>query len=272
MSKIGVFDSGFGGLTVLKAILHALPEYDYVYLGDNARAPYGNRPTETIYEYTLDAVKWLLEEQDCDLVILACNTASANALRKIQQFDLEKINPNKRVLGVIRPTAEIAHLLTKSKKIGVLGTQRTIDSEYYVTEIAHFSPDLEVYEQACPTWAGIIEANAMDTSLSREIFKTDVASLMQQDKEIDTILLACTHYPLIQDKIQQLVGDGIQVVSQGTIIAQSLIEYLSRHQSLEEGLSRNKTVKFYTTGDQNIFNENGSLFFGAKIDSKHVNL
>jgi len=232
MGPIGVFDSGYGGLTILDEFRKRLPEYDYLYLGDNARAPYGTRSYDVVYEYTLQAVKELFS-RGCELVILACNTASAKALRSIQQRDLPGIDPEKRVLGVIRPSAEIIGEYTKTGHIGVLATKGTVNSESYVIEIGHFSPDSKVVQHACPMWVPLIENSEHHSEFGKGFIKTDVEALLKQDPEIDTIVLGCTHYPLIQEYIESIVPDGIRVVSQGAIVADSLAEYLERHPWME---------------------------------------
>ena len=225
---IGIFDSGYGGLTVFKELAAKLPEYDYIYLGDNARAPYGNKSFETIYRYTLDCVKWFFE-QDCHLVILACNTASAKALRTIQQKDLQGLATNKRVLGVIRPTSEIIGAHSHTGHVGVLGTHGTIQSGSYLIEIGKFFPNVAVSQEACPGWVKLVEEFEYDSPKADEAVEKHVKNLLQQDEKIDTILLACTHYPLLLHKIEAHLPPGIKVISQGEIIAASLADYLQRH-------------------------------------------
>lgn len=266
---IGVFDSGYGGLTILKEIVETLPNYDYLYLGDNARAPYGNKSFETVYDYTLQCVKWFFE-QGCSLVILACNTASAKALRNIQQKDLPLLNPDKRVLGVIRPTSEVIGAYSQSGHVGVLGTTGTIQSESYLIEIGKFFPEITVAQEACPEWVSLVEEYKYNTTEADDLVKLHIDNILQKDNEIDTFLLACTHYPLLIDKIQQHTPAGICVVSQGKIIAESLKDYLQRHQTITENCTQNSSRLFFTTGDVNDFNAHASLFFGAKIQANQL--
>lgn len=268
MGKIGIFDSGYGGLTIAKSIVTLLPENDYIYLGDNLKAPYGNLPFETVYEYTLDCVKWLFE-QDCELIILACNTASAKALRTIQMNDLPKLGKSKRVLGVIRPTAEVIGQQTITNSVGILGTQGTINSESYPKEITNFYPNLKVFQQACPLWVPLIENNDFETKEAKSIFKKDIDSLLSQEKDIDTLLLACTHYPLLINILKDIVPENITLLSQGNLVAHSLKEYIERHPELGSKISQHASINFYTTGDTNLFNQHASLFFGAPICAKH---
>lgn len=267
---IGVFDSGYGGLTVFRAIRDALPQYDYLYLGDNARAPYGNRSFDTVYEYTLQCVEWFFE-QGCHLIILACNTASAKALRTIQQKDLARY-PGKRVLGVIRPTAEIIGNYTRTNVIGILGTRGTVSSDSYKIEIGHFFPDTVVVQQACPMWVPFIEngnylGNEMD-----EFIRHDLEALFEQNGDIDTILLACTHYPLIENKIRKYIPPGVRLISQGDIVAASLSDYLSRHREIESQISRGEETEFCTTDDALFFEAQGRIFFGEQVHARHIRL
>jgi len=215
---IGVFDSGYGGLTVLKEIIKKLPEYDYLYLGDNARAPYGNRSFETVYQYTLQCVKWFFE-QNCSLVILACNTASAKALRTIQQNDLPVIAPGNRVLGVIRPTAEIIGTFSETKSVGILATNGTVASQSYPMETAKFFPDLKVYQEACPMWVPLIENEEYQSHGADFFIKKNLHNIFEKGKDIDVILLACTHYPLLKEKIEEYLPVGVKLISQGEIVA-----------------------------------------------------
>jgi glutamate racemase len=230
---IGVFDSGYGGLTVLKEITAKLPQYDYIYLGDNARSPYGTRSFETVYEYTLQCVQWFFN-QGCSLVILACNTASAKALRSIQQNDLAKIDESKRVLGVIRPTTEIIGQFTKTGIVGILGTNGTVISNSYPIEIEKFYPKVKVYQEACPMWVPLVENNEYNSPGADYFIQKNINSLLQQSADIDTILLACTHYPLLMEKIKKAVPAGVTVLSQGQIVADSLAEYLQNHPKMED--------------------------------------
>jgi glutamate racemase len=268
---IGIFDSGYGGLTVLKEIIKKLPRYDYIYLGDNARAPYGSRSFETVYRYTLECVKWFFS-QGCELVVLACNTASAKALRSIQQNDLPKIDKEKRVLGVIRPTTEVIGSLSDSKHIGILGTTGTIQSNSYVIEIEKFYPGVKVYQQACPMWVPLVENNEYDSHGTDFFVKKSIQQLLQQDAAIDTILLACTHYPLLLNKIREYSPADMKILTQGEIVADSLANYLRRHPEIEAKCSQKGTREFYTTDSTIDFNNHATIFFGEKIQSKHLDL
>jgi glutamate racemase len=271
LSPVGVFDSGYGGLTVLKEIVRMLPSYDYIYLGDNARAPYGTRSFETVYEYTLQSVKWLLEKE-CPLVILACNTASAKALRTIQQKDLIKRNDISRVLGVIRPTAEIIGNYTKTKKIGILATNGTVESLSYPLEIEKFFPEVDVFQRACPLWVPLIENNEYASPGADYFVKKDVDGLLNNAHEIDTVLLACTHYPLLMEKIKKNVPANVQIISQGEIVAASLKDYLDRHPEIEQKCSKNSQLQFYTTDSAKDFDKHSATFFGREVNSIHVDL
>jgi glutamate racemase len=270
-SPIGIFDSGYGGLTVFKEIAAKLPQYDYLYLGDNARAPYGTRSFETVYEYTLQAVNWFFG-QGCELMILACNTASAKALRTIQQKDLPKLGTEKRVLGVIRPTSEIIGRYTKTNNIGILATNGTVQSESYLLEIEKFFPEINVYQQACPLWVPLIENNEYENEGADFFYQKNINQLLAQNGEIDTMLLACTHYPIIKDKLQQFSPKDITILSQGEIVANSLKDYLERHPEMEEKLSKNGHRSFYTTDDAKGFDAQAAKFFGQSIESKQVHL
>jgi len=270
-NPIGVFDSGYGGLTVIKEIINELPRYDYIYLGDNARAPYGNRSFETVYRYTLECVKWFFE-QGCHLVILACNTASAKALRTIQQNDLPKIDKEKRVLGVIRPTAEVIGGFSESKHIGILGTSGTVASNSYVLEIQKFYPGIKVYQQACPMWVPLVENNEYDNHGTDFFVKKYIQQLLAQDVAIDTILLACTHYPLLLEKIKEYSPADMKILTQGRIVAESLEDYLRRHPEIENKCSKNGHREFYTTDSTEDFDSHASIFFGAPVQSKHAGL
>ncbi|WP_317899234.1 glutamate racemase [Aurantibacillus circumpalustris] len=268
---IGIFDSGFGGLTVLKEIVSELPQYDYIYLGDSARAPYGSRSFETVYEYALECVEHLFN-MGCHLVVLACNTASAKALRTIQQKDLPKIAPSKRVLGVIRPTTEIIGKHSKTGHVGVLGTQGTVNSESYLVEIEKFFPELKVYQQACPMWVPLIENSEFDNEGAEFFIKKYVDELMAQQKNIDAVILACTHYPLIQDKIKKYLPKNVDLLSQGSIVAKGLKDYLQRHPEIEKECSKNKLLNFYTTDLPETFDKAASLFYGEIVKSQHLDL
>ena len=271
LSPIGVFDSGYGGLTVLKEIVQRLPGYDYIYLGDNARAPYGTRSFETVYEYTLQCVKWLLSK-NCPLIILACNTASAKALRTIQQKDLPKYGNDKRVLGVIRPSAEIIGNYTNTKEIGILGTNGTVESLSYPIEIEKFFPDVKIFQHACPLWVPLVENNEYASEGADYFIKKDVDELLNKTDGIDAILLACTHYPLLIDKIKKYLPKKIQLISQGEIVSASLADYLFRHPEIEEKCSKNKQLEFFTTDSTTDFDKHSAIFFGKPVSSKHVDL
>jgi len=266
---IGVFDSGYGGLTVLKELVSHLPEYDYIYLGDNARAPYGNRSFETVYEYTLECVKHLFAE-GCPLVILACNTASAKALRTIQQKDLPLMNPDIRVLGVIRPTAEVIGSYSQSGHVGILGTSGTITSGSYPAEISKFSPAMTVHQGACPMWVSLVENNEQLNDGADYFVKQHLQNLFSNDQRIDTLLLGCTHYPLLTDKIKKYIPDGVKVVAQGEIVADSLRNYFQRHTLMEKACTKHGTRKFFTTDDTTSFDNHAAIFFGEPVQSIHV--
>jgi glutamate racemase len=263
---IGVFDSGYGGLTVLKELQLALPTHDFIYLGDNARAPYGPRSYETVYQYTLEAVDWLFDK-GCDLVILACNTASAKALRTIQQKDLPSRGAQKRVLGVIRPTTEVLGQYSTSKEVGIVGTKGTVESESYPVEIAKFFPEVKVFQQACPMWVPMIENRAYNTPGALYFVEHDLDSLFAQSAKIDTLLLGCTHYPLLLDTIALLVPTGVKVLTQGTIVATSLVDYLKRHPDLDAGITRQSDVVFYTTDATADFDAHAADFLGYSVQS-----
>jgi glutamate racemase len=268
---IGIFDSGYGGLTILKEIVKAIPEYDYLYLGDNARAPYGTRSFETVYTYTLECVKWLFD-QGCPLVILACNTASAKALRTIQQVDMPGMNTEKRVLGIIRPTTEVIGSFTESGKVGILATSGTVQSASYVIEIEKFFPSLQVYQEACPMWVPLVENNEHHSNGADYFVKKHLNNLLSRDGDIDTILLACTHYPLLIDKIRQFIPEHVKLVSQGEIIAKSLQDYLNRHSSISDSCTKRSNYDFFTTDSTEDFDTHASLFFGQPIKSRQLDL
>lgn len=271
MSPIGVFDSGYGGLTVLRPVRDLLPEYDFIYLGDNARAPYGTRSFETVYQYTKQCVNWLFD-QGCPLVIVACNTASAKALRNIQQKDLVQWGAQKRVLGVIRPTAEIIGQYTSTNQIGILATKGTVLSESYLLEIHKCFPEIKVYQQACPLWVSLIENNAFESDAAKYFLKKDVEALLRQSDRIDTLLLGCTHYPLINDKLLKLVPGHIKLISQGPVVAEALKNYLERHPEIEETISRTGKIKFYTTDSSQEFESQALNFFGENVKATQVYL
>ncbi len=270
-SPIGVFDSGYGGLTILKEIVKELPEHDFLYLGDNARAPYGSKSFEEVYELTLECVKQLFDK-GCHLVVLACNTASAKALRNIQQKDLPNIDPTRRVLGVIRPTTEVAGNYSKTKHIGVLGTTGTVLSQSYPIEVAKFSPEIKVYQEACPLWVPLVENGKYNSEEADAEIKTHIDNLMSRSPKIDTIILGCTHYPLLINKIKKFVPENVALITQGDIVAKGLREYLQRHPEMEAKCSNNSSVEFFTTGDTNNFDVHAAKFFGKEIRSKHLRL
>jgi glutamate racemase len=270
-SPIGVFDSGYGGLTVLKELVKTLPEYDFLYLGDNARTPYGTRSFEVVYEYTLQSVKYLFS-QNCPLVIIACNTASAKALRNIQQLDLPKIAPDRRVLGVIRPSVEKVAEITTTGHVGVLGTVGTVVSESYPIELEKWSGGrvVSTVQEACPMWVPIVENNEIGTEGAEYFIRKNIQNILQKDKDLDTLVLGCTHYPLLIDTIQKYVPDGIKILQQGEITAEKLLEYLNRHPEIDNRLSKNQNLKFQTTESAENFNGKAALFMGHKVEAEHV--
>lgn len=270
-APIGIFDSGYGGLTVFKEIEAHLPQYDYVYLGDNARVPYGNRSFETVHEFTWQCVQKLFS-LGCSFVILACNTASAKALRSIQQVDLPKHAPNKKVLGVIRPTTEIIGDHTDSGQVGILATKGTVTSESYVIEIKKFFPEIKVFQTACPMWVPIIENNEFENDGADYFVKKYLDDLFAQSSEIDTIVLACTHYPLLLPKIKKYLPKGITVITQGEIVANSLEDYLERHIEIRDQISVGKSRKFFTTDDPSDFDLKAKLFLGRDVASEHIDI
>jgi len=272
VGSIGVFDSGIGGLTVLRSIVAQLPAYDYLYLGDNGRAPYGNRSFKTIHQYTWECVQWMFK-QGCPLVILACNTASSKALRTIQQQDLPREHADRRVLGVIRPTAEVIGNYTQTKEVGVLGTKGTVQSGSYLLEIEHFAPELKVYQQACPLWVPLIENGEYNQPGADYYVKLYLDQLKAQSGKIDTILLACTHYPLLAEKIKAQLPAHVNVVAQGEIVAASLVSYLTRHPEMEQRLTKVGDRRFYTTIDDTAdFDHHASQFFGNEVKSTSVDV
>jgi len=268
-SPIGIFDSGYGGLTVFRSIADKLPDYNYIYLGDNARSPYGDHSFDTIYKYTLECVEWLFAK-GCRLVILACNTASAKALRTIQQRDLPAKYPDRRVLGVIRPTAEVIDTYTSTKQVGVMGTRGTVNSQSYLLEINKFFPEIKVYQQSCPMWVPLIENNEHLQSGADFFIDEYCGQLLSQSDEIDCVLLACTHYPLLMPKLKKVFPDHISILTQGEIVAKSLVNYLERHPEIEEKLAKQGERHFYTSGDPLAFDEHASIFFGAPLKSSKM--
>jgi glutamate racemase len=271
LQPIGVFDSGYGGLTILKEFVKKLPQNDFIYLGDNARSPYGGRSFEVVYSYTLEAVLKLFK-MDCPLIIIACNTASAKALRTIQQKDLPDIDPGLRVLGVIRPTVEILGSITKTKHVGILGTIGTVSSGSYPLEIRKLYHDLVVVQEACPLWVPLVENNETDNRGADYFVKKNVEHLLAMDPEIDAMLLACTHYPLLLHTIQKFTPGHVTIIQQDQIVADSLIDYLRRHPEIESKCSKNGSIRFYTTDSTGLFDERGSIFFQERISSKKIAL
>ncbi|PWS26729.1 glutamate racemase [Pedobacter yonginense] len=265
-SPIGIFDSGYGGLTVFKSIAEQLPQYNYIYLGDNARSPYGDHSFDTIYQYTLECVEWLFAK-GCKLVILACNTASAKALRTIQQKDLPAKYPDRRVLGVIRPTAEVIGRYTRSNQVGVMGTRGTVNSQSYLLEINKFYPGIQVHQQSCPMWVPLIENNEHLQAGADFFVQEYCNALLQQSSDIDCVLLACTHYPLLLPKLKTVLPESITILSQGEIVAKSLMDYLDRHPEMEMQLGKGGEKFFYTSGDPTAFDAHASIFFGAELES-----
>ena len=268
---IGIFDSGYGGLTILHGIRQLLPEYDYLYLGDNARAPYGPRSFDVVYEFTRQAVVKLFE-MGCHLVILGCNTASAKALRTIQQNDLPQIDPERRVLGVIRPTAEVIGDLTTSKHVGVLATEGTIKSESYDLEIHKLFPDIKVSGVACPFWVPLVEYNEADSPGADYFVKKRIDEIMRKDPDIDTIILGCTHYPLLMPKILKYLPAGVRVVPQGEYVAESLKQYLERHPNIEAKCSKGAGVHYLTTENPNKFKEQAQIFLHEPVEVDNITL
>lgn len=268
---IGVFDSGYGGLTILREFVRVLPQYDFMYLGDNARAPYGNRSYETVYDYTLECVQHLFG-MGCRLVILACNTASAKALRTIQQNDLPRIDPKRRVLGVIRPTAEVIGTMTNTGSVGVFATSGTVQSHSYVIEIEKAWPHLRVHQEACPMWVPLIENNEYNKQGADYFVQQHVRNLFAQAPDIDTLLLGCTHYPLLIAKIRQFAGEEIRIISQGEIVAASLADYLFRHPEMDAMCSKQGTRAFFTTDDTVSFNAHATAFFGSRVEAAYLHL
>ena len=268
---IGVFDSGYGGLTILSKIREALPEYDYIYLGDNARTPYGTRSFEIVYEFTLQAVNKLFE-MGCHLVILACNTASANALRTIQMNDLPNIDPDRRVLGVIRPTAECIGSMTQTRHVGILATAGTIKSESYPLEVHKLFEDIKVSGEACPMWVPLVENNEANGEGADFFIRKYIDNLLAKDRQIDTLVLGCTHYPILLPKIQKFIPQGVKVVAQGEYVATSLKDYLHRHPEMDMKCTREGKCRFYTTEAEDKFIESASMFLNENITVQRITL
>lgn len=268
---IGIFDSGYGGLTVLSEIRALMPEYDYIYLGDNARAPYGSRSYERVYQFTLEAVKWFFR-QGCQLVILACNTASAKALRTIQQIDLPTLDPDRRVLGVIRPTAESVSTLSQSGHIGVLGTEGTIYSGSYELEIRKLFPHITITGEACPMWAPLVENREYDKPGANYFIQQHLQKLFEKDPLIDTVILACTHYPLLMDKIALYLPKDTKVISQGRYVAESLRDYLWRHPEMDKKCSKQGSIYYFTTDSPERFEQEASIFLNEQISARRTDI
>ena len=268
---IGVFDSGYGGLTILSKIREALPEYDYIYLGDNARTPYGTRSFEIVYEFTLQAVNKLFE-MGCHLVILACNTASAKALRTIQMNDLPNIDPDRRVLGVIRPTAECIGSMTQTRHVGILATAGTIKSESYPLEVHKLFEDIKVSGEACPMWVPLVENNEANGEGADFFIRKYIDNLLAKDRRIDTLVLGCTHYPILLPKIQKFIPQGVKVVAQGEYVATSLKDYLHRHPEMDMKCTREGKCRFYTTEAEDKFIESASMFLNENITVQRITL
>ena len=268
---IGIFDSGYGGLTILNGIRQLLPQYDFLYLGDNARAPYGPRSFDVVYEFTRQAVLKLFQE-GCQLVILGCNTASAKALRTIQQIDLPHIDPRRRVLGIIRPTAEVIGSLSQSRHVGVLATEGTIKSESYTLEIKKLFPDITVSGVACPFWVPLVEYNEADSPGADYFVKKRIDQLMAADPQIDAIILGCTHYPLLMPKIKKYAPAHVRIIAQGDFVAGSLQDYFSRHPEMEQACSKRGTVRYLTTENPNKFRESAQLFLHEHVEVETTTL
>lgn len=268
---IGVFDSGYGGLTILRSLQDVLPDCDFLYLGDNARAPYGSRSFETVYRFTLEAVKYLFS-QGCHLVILACNTASAKALRSIQQRDLPQIDPSRRVLGVIRPTVEAVGECTRNGHIGLVGTPGTVASRSYEMEIAHAYSDFVLSAHACKLWAAIVEAGEQYSDGADFFVREDLNALFNDDSEIDTLILGCTHYPLLLSSIMRHIPEKVRVIEQGAIVANSLKDYLRRHPEMDAKITRGGQTRYLTTEEPSTFSEQAAMFMGHPVKAQKIML
>lgn len=271
MGPIGIFDSGYGGLTVFREIVRKLPHYDYVYLGDNARVPYGTRSFETVYAYTMECVEKLFS-MDCHLVVLACNTASAKALRTIQQRDLPNQQGIRKVLGVIRPTTEVIGHHTETRHIGILATPGTVKSMSYPMEIQRFYPDVSVYQQPCPLWVPLVENAELDSPGTAYFVEREINRLLQQSTHIDTVVLACTHYPLLYPLVRRFLPDRIRLLSQGELVANSLVDYLGRHPDLEALCTKGGHIRFFTTDNAKDFEEKAETFYGQPIKASEIKL
>ena len=266
---IGVFDSGYGGLTILREIRRKMPQYDYLYLGDNARAPYGTRSFDVVYEFTLQAVRYLFE-QGCHLVILACNTASAKALRSIQQNDLPRLDPQRRVLGVIRPTVEVVSTISKTRHVGIMATPGTIRSRTYELELAKQSPDIKVTGEACPMWVPLVENEEYNSPGADYFVRERIESLLRRDPLIDNVILGCTHYPLLLDKIRQYMPENVHIIEQGNYVAQSLKDYLNRHPEMAERITQGGSARFLTTEQAEAFQSKATIFMGEELEARRV--
>ncbi len=270
---IGVFDSGYGGLSVLKELLKSLPQYDFLYLGDNARTPYGTRSFDVVYEYTLQAVKYLFS-QSCPLIIIACNTASAKALRNIQQLDLPRIAPDRKVLGVIRPSVEKVGEITRNGHVGVLGTIGTVVSESYPIELEKWANGhvKSTVQEACPMWVPLVENNEIDTEGADYFVKKNILNILQKDKDIDTLILGCTHYPLLLKSIKKFVPENINILEQGRVVAEKLVDYLNRHPEIEKRITRDSRRRFLTTESVATFESKAELFLEEKVNASQIRL
>jgi glutamate racemase len=268
---IGVFDSGYGGLTVLKQLVKNLPRYDFLYLGDNARTPYGTRSFGVVYEYTLQAVKYLFS-QHCPLIIIACNTASAKALRNIQQLDLPVIAPERRVLGVIRPSVEKVAEITRNGHVGVLGTPGTVQSDTYPIELEKWAGGKveSVVQEACPLWVPLVENNEIDSEGAAYFVRKNIENILRKDENLDTLILGCTHYPLLINQIRKFVPEGIKILDQGQIVAEKLQDYLYRHPEIDSKLSKNGRIRFQTTETTENFNGKAALFMGRTVEAETI--
>lgn len=271
MSPIGIFDSGYGGLTILRTIRQLMPQYDYLYLGDNARAPYGTRSFEVVYEFTLQAVNRLFQE-GCQLVVLGCNTASAKALRTIQKNDLPLIDSTRRVLGVIRPTAECIGNITQTRHVGIFATPGTIRSRTYELEIAKLHPDIQVTGIACPMWVPLVENNVAHMPGANYFVKQKIDEMFAKDPSIDSVILGCTHYPLLLDKIERHMPPSVKIIAQGEYVASSLQDYLLRHQEMEERITKGGTLRFLTTEQPEQFNDSAAIFLDHIVDATRITL
>jgi glutamate racemase len=272
-APIGVFDSGYGGLTVLKELRKVMPDYDFLYFGDNARTPYGTRSFDVVYEYSLQAVKYLFK-QNCPLIIFACNTASAKALRNIQQLDLPKVAPDRRVLGVIRPSVEKVAQITKNGHVGVLGTTGTVSSESYPIELQKWSNGkvVSTIQEACPMWVPIVENNEIESEGADFFIKKNINNIFQKDSKIDTLILGCTHYPLLINVIRKYVPGKTAILSQGIIVAEKLVDYLERHPEMDKRISKNSVTDFQTTESASTFDKKAAYFLGQQIQAKTIHL